>query len=130
MNYALWAVLLVGLGSAAVAQKQAGFSTAYNTCVDRSGGVTATLRDCAEAEGKRIDAALNREYRLAMARQPSRAAKDRLRVSQRAWLRTRYDHCAAEARELEGGTLWLLAMDGCGLAADADRVAWLKRYNP
>lgn len=103
-------------------------SADFFACIDGSGGVTATMRDCYEAEGKRVDEALNREYRSALARLASPQAQQRLRQNQRTWLKTRYRHCAAQAKELEGGTLWLLAMDDCGLNANADRVRWLQGY--
>lgn len=103
-------------------------SAQYNQCIDRAGGITSNMRDCAEAEGKRQDATLNQIYKQALARLPDDKARLKLRISQRAWLKHRYDHCAKDSEEFEGGTLWLIVMDNCGLAAVQSRIEWLRRY--
>lgn len=107
---------------------QAEYSQEYHACADASDGVTSELRACSAAEHARLDVKLNREYRAALARLPNRSARETLRRSERAWLRNRYDHCAEEAEEERGGTLWLILMDSCSLEAVAARVVWLRHY--
>ena len=104
------------------------FSAEYSACMDSSGGVTASMRDCSETEAIRLDSLLNQEYREALGRLPNKASRETLRRLERAWLKNRYDHCAKQAAPEEGGTLWLLVMDSCGLAEDARRVGWLRSY--
>jgi uncharacterized protein YecT (DUF1311 family) len=106
---------------------------AFVACMEKSGGVTVNMRDCSEAEGKRLDALLNSTYQSALARLPSDAAREQLRAQQRRWLETRYDHCDQELEEAgEGGphrgTMALLILDDCGLSEDQRRIAWLERY--
>jgi uncharacterized protein YecT (DUF1311 family) len=100
-------------------------SGAFKRCMDRSGGVTSNMRDCSEVEGKRIDALLNQEYRGAMARLMP-AKRIVLRNQQRQWLKTRDQECLRKAKPDEGGTIWLLIMDDCGLSEDIRRTLWLR----
>jgi uncharacterized protein YecT (DUF1311 family) len=100
---------------------------AYAGCIDRSGGVTANMRDCNAQEFKRLDALLNQEYRSALARLPSARSRLRLRKTQRAWLGTRWRECDRRVDE-EGGTLAMLVGDACALAELSGRVLWLRAY--
>lgn len=127
------ALILGGMASALAAKPstpeiEAVYSPQFRSCIDKSGGVTLYMRNCSAAESDRLDKTLNRDYRAALARLPNTAARERLRQSQRRWLRTRYDHCAAEAEPEQGGTLWLIIMDSCGLQAVAERIVWLRHY--
>jgi uncharacterized protein YecT (DUF1311 family) len=99
-------------------------SGTFKRCMDRTGGVTSRMRDCYEAEGKRIDALLNTEYRLAL-RRLDRSRQATLRGLERRWIKNRYAHCAEAAKSEEGGTIWLLMMDDCGLSEDIRRTLWL-----
>ena len=106
-------------------QVEAFQSPAFKRCVDRSGGVTSNMRDCSEAEGKRVDGLLNTEYRLAL-RRLSRPQQVKLRALERTWIKNRYAHCSEAAKSHEGGTIWLLIMDDCGLTEDIRRTLWLR----
>ena len=134
MKLGLAVLLTIGLGSVASAgpssaEIEATFNPELAKCMDAAGGVTVEMRNCSAAELDRLDVVLNREYRAAMARLPSTAAKSRLRRDERTWLRVRHKHCASEAAPEEGGTLWLIMMDQCGLGVVAERIVWLRHYN-
>lgn len=103
-------------------------SADYDRCMDGSGGVTANMRDCSEAEGRRLDVRLDGAYRSAMARLPAASARARLRALERRWVTTRYRHCDRDARSERGGTLWLIIMDACAIDEDVRRIVWLERY--
>lgn len=100
----------------------------YDHCLDQSGGVTSDMRACNHAELQRLDALLNAEYRRTMARLPDAAGRARLRTLQRRWLKTRWNACYEAAKEEEGGTIWLLMVDGCGIGTVQDRIEWLRRF--
>jgi uncharacterized protein YecT (DUF1311 family) len=64
-----------------------------------------------------------------MSRLPSKGSKARLRALQREWLKSRWNGCYESAKEEEGGTLWLLVVDGCGIGEMMNRIVWLKQYS-
>lgn len=86
------------------------------------------MRECNHTEFERLDAILNAEYRNAMARLPAKASRARLRASQRQWLKARWNGCYEAAKEEEGGTIWLLMVDSCGIGEMMNRIVWLKHY--
>ncbi|MEQ7874163.1 lysozyme inhibitor LprI family protein [Sphingomonas sp. ASV193] len=100
-------------------------SVIFERCMAASGGVTSNIRDCSEAEGKRLDAMLNHEYRAAMTRLAPQQ-RSRLRALERQWIKTRYRGCVESGKSEEGGTIWLLMMDACGLAENGNRILWLR----
>jgi uncharacterized protein YecT (DUF1311 family) len=112
----------------AVADADATPSREYARCMDRSGGVTVAMRDCAGSEHERLDRRLNAAYRAAMARLPDGAARTRLRNLERRWLAVRWSRCRRDADAEGGGTLALLILDSCTLDEMVRRVVWLERY--
>jgi len=102
-------------------------SIEFRQCVDRSGGVTSSMRDCGTKEFARLDRALNIAYRNAMA-QLNASGKAKLRYAERRWLKTRWSECDLEAASGDGGTAALLNEDGCGMSEMARRITWLQRY--
>lgn len=70
------------------------------------------MNACALADFKRADAALNKQYKQAMAR-VSKKDQSRLRREQRAWLKQRDSGCKEEAKESEGGSIWPLEYFSC-----------------
>ena len=99
-------------------------STAYDQCLDKSGGVTSSMRDCSEAEGKRQNRELNAVYKRVMSRLDP-AARLKLRNEERAWLKRMHNQCAALARG--EGTSALLAADDCWISSNDKRIKALKR---
>jgi uncharacterized protein YecT (DUF1311 family) len=137
----LLAGMLLQIGTPAAAQDYRGFrlteaqeksldSPADNRCLDRSGGVTIDMRNCAAAEMDRLDVRLNQSYRAAISRLPNHAAKRGLRDLQRRWLATRWDACHRRIDEDPemGGTLGLVVLDACEISEVQRRIVWLEGY--
>lgn len=99
----------------------------YRECLDKSGGVTASMRNCSSTEFTRLDRELNIAYRDAMARLDPHG-KAKLRNAERIWLKVRWQGCERQAAEEEGGTLALLILDSCVILEMTRRVVWLQRY--
>jgi uncharacterized protein YecT (DUF1311 family) len=109
-------------------QIEAQYSPHFRACIKRSGGVTASMRECSASEHDRLDARLNRAYADAMARLLAPQDKTALRQYQREWLAIRGQRCLAEMEQAGGGTASLLVGDGCGLNQMIRRILWLERY--
>jgi uncharacterized protein YecT (DUF1311 family) len=109
-------------------QVEARYSSDYRACIKRSGGVTASMRECSASEHDRLDMRLNRAYADAMARLQTRQSKTVLRQYQRDWLAASGQRCLAEMEQAGGGTASLLVGDGCGLNQIIRRTLWLERY--
>jgi uncharacterized protein YecT (DUF1311 family) len=102
-------------------------SKTYTDCLDESGGVTVSMRECIGAEFQRIDKRLNASYKTTMQRL-SNQSRMRLRSEERAWLKTRLDTCERDLADAEGGTLWLIEMDACALTEHIRRTVWVENY--
>jgi uncharacterized protein YecT (DUF1311 family) len=100
----------------------------YLTCMDKAGGVTADMLECASHEKTRQDARLNENYKKLM---PKLSAKRKkmLLEAQRAWIKFRDTNCRFYF-DPEGGTAAVLAGNGCFLQATADRAKELKLLTP
>ena len=83
-------------------EKTIGLSREYQTCMDKSEGVTSKMMDCIGTETTRQDARLNKVYKAVMV-QLDNANKARLREAQKAWITFR-DANVAFYRDPEGGT--------------------------
>lgn len=101
------------------------YSPVFDRCMQESGGVTTSMRDCFGSEYQRLDAELNTRYRTLMTSMP-KAKSQSLRVQQRAWLAKRKRVCDASGDEEAGGTLQLVMIDQCYLDSLYDRVAMFK----
>lgn len=80
-------------------------STAYQKCLDDSGGVTAAMLDCVVTESEIQDKELNRIYGLLM-KSPDveQATKDKIKAHQRAWIK--YRNSAYEVFQTIEGTMY------------------------
>lgn len=105
------------------------YSAEFQACIDRAAGSDSLVGLCLDEEFERQDAHLNAAYRSAMARLPDRTVRERLRLQQRAWLRTRQRACEAPAqrRNEVQGTLDVLLQRYCALKEIVRRTAWLDR---
>jgi uncharacterized protein YecT (DUF1311 family) len=101
-------------------------SHTYTACLEESGGVTASIRECIGAEFERIDRRLNASYKKTMQRL-SVQSRATLRREERTWLKTRLAACERDLAEDEGGTIWLIEMDDCALQEHIRRTAWIER---
>lgn len=99
------------------------------------------MNACAQIDFERADAALNAEYRRAIAHA---RASDReesghriegddrpgdeatLREAQRAWVAFRDAHCRLEGYEARGGSMESMIYDGCRAAVTRARIAQLR----
>jgi uncharacterized protein YecT (DUF1311 family) len=102
-------------------------------CIDRAAGSDTRASLCLNPEFERQDAALNRAYRAAMARQPNPTLRARLRSDQRSWLASRDGRCDRQILAQVGGppetwgTLDRLSWRFCALSEIVRRTAWLER---
>lgn len=116
-----------GTSKSPTTQKQVDVARAsYKTCLDKSGGVTAAMRDCAGTEYKYQDDRLNRAYRALRAKL-DQASATQLRDEQRGWIAERDTRCAADSG---GGTAALIVTDDCSVQTTAKRAAELESRLP
>jgi uncharacterized protein YecT (DUF1311 family) len=111
------------------AQDRETTSANYTGCMNRSGGITASMNDCIGAEYGRLDRRLNVSYQATLRRLP-RARQLALRSEQRGWLATREESCLAD---LEGGgenmgTLDQIQLNMCNLSELKRRIIWIERW--
>ncbi len=100
-------------------------SRAFDQCVDKTGGVTASMRDCAHDEGLRQDREMNALYKQAMQRLDP-AGRLKLRREQQAYKRHVDKTCAVAVQPDAEGTAGLLEADGCALKAEDRRIEQLR----
>jgi uncharacterized protein YecT (DUF1311 family) len=96
----------------------------YAACMEKSGGVTSTMLDCASAEWKRQDARLNALYKKLM-EAATEGQKSSLKKSEQDWLRYRKSTCELMYTFGGGGTADLLADSSCDLEILTRRVKLL-----
>ena len=103
-------------------------SATFQTCLDKSGGVTAEMHACISAEHERQDQLLNRNYKALMADlTPER--KKQLQTAQRLWLQYRDANCQFYA-DPDGGTAAGVAAADCVLQMTAGRARELVDLRP
>jgi uncharacterized protein YecT (DUF1311 family) len=133
----LCGLLLLSAGTTAVAAEappakdpgEARYSPAYDKCLESPDGQsTAGMIDCADAELKIQDAALNAAYRKAM-KDLTAEQKPKLQAAQRAWVAFRDAECASYQNEA-WGTLSRINAAGCVLHMTVMRTIDLENYPP
>ena len=86
------------------------------------------LNQCAGANFKAADAALNRIYQRLLARQESGSSKEQIKEVERAWLAYRDKECALEVGpQQEGGSIWPMEMSQCLEEKTAARIRELSK---
>lgn len=100
-------------------------SAAYGQCMDRSGGVTSAMINCAGAEVQRQDKELNEIYQGLMAK-ASTLQKTKLREAQRRWLAHRDSACELVTVFGGGGSLDRVVANSCAVDVIARQVRFLK----
>lgn len=132
-SHTLWAAALLAassllIGPAAAQTSAAPLSAIFQTCLDKSGGVTFEMRECISAEHTRQDQQLNRNYQALMAElTPER--KKQLQTAQRLWLQYRDANCHFYA-DPDGGTMADIAAADCVLQMTAGRARELAGLRP
>lgn len=113
---------------AAAQTSAAPLSATFQTCLDKSGGVTFEMRECISAEYERQDQQLNRNYQALMAElTPER--KKQLQAAQRLWIQYRDANCQFYL-DPDGGSMATIAAADCSLQITADRARELEGLRP
>lgn len=122
LNRILTAILILLVS--AIACGQDNYSPRFNSCMDKSGGVTVAMIDCIAAETKAQDVRLNENYKALQATlTPTR--KTELLEAQRAWIKFRDLNCKFYFNP-DGGTMATVMGNDCFLKTTADRASELK----
>lgn len=99
-------------------------SPSYEKCMDRSGGNTSSMLECAAKEVKIQDTKLNKAYKDAMkVLEPKKQTE--LKNAQRLWISFRKAKCDFYYG-LTGGTIDSLDASSCFLEITADRAEEIK----
>jgi uncharacterized protein YecT (DUF1311 family) len=110
-----------------MAQKQVDTSRpSYKACMDKSEGITVSMRDCAGTELEYQDNRLNRAYRTLRTKLKQSSAMH-LRDEQRAWIAERDQQCAVDK---DGGTAALIVADDCLIQVTSERAIELEKQIP
>lgn len=120
------AILLFGvlLISSPAAAEDRHLSKSYASCMEKSGGVTAEMLNCADAELQIQDARLNRAYQALMT-QTVAVRKGELRDVQKQWLKFREMNCRFY-EDPDRGSSAGIAASSCFLEATAARAKELE----
>jgi uncharacterized protein YecT (DUF1311 family) len=109
------------------ARAEAMDSRVYRTCLDQSGGVTASINGCLDGEYARLDRRLNLSYRATLRRlsQPKMMA---LRSDERLWVATRDEACLDTLKDERegGGTIYSNLLRACRLEELKRRIVWVE----
>lgn len=108
-------------------EKAFGLSREYAACMDKSGGVTASMLDCIGAETIRQETRLNRIYKDVRARMDE-SGKKRLLEAQRAWLKFRAADFDLYRETSGGGTASTLIGADRFLMMTAQRASELEKF--
>jgi uncharacterized protein YecT (DUF1311 family) len=106
------------------------YSRMFDRCLnsgDAINGALYAMRQCTIDEIERQDAKLNQAYRMLMMRLSSKN-KEKLRSSERAWIKSRDKKCASEIDEVNGGREEYLFRDACILYETVSRTIRLENY--
>ena len=87
-------------------------NVSFDTCMDKSQGVTIDMLNCIDIELTREDNRLNTAYQRKLSTLNNRE-QDSLRRKQRAWIKERDRFCQASANKEKGGTLERVIYNGC-----------------
>jgi uncharacterized protein YecT (DUF1311 family) len=109
-------LLAVALGSPAIAADKCD-----------SQGSTHAINACAQQDYEAADRVLNAEYKKTRARLPA-AARAKLLVEQRAWVKARDPRCKEELESEQGGTIWASMYLECQAEATRERTLQLRKW--
>lgn len=112
------------LTSVLPARAEAELSKAFSACMDKSGGVTSSMLECADIELKLQDQRLNKAYRE-LSSDLNANRRRALQDVQRLWIRFRDANCAFYD-DPEGGSAAKLAASSCVLQLTATRARELE----
>lgn len=92
--------------------------------------VQMDLNTCAGNNYQSADAALNAIYKQIMISTMDRASKDKLRDSERIWIKSRDRQCNEVAAPDEGGSIYNMDLANCLEERTAKRIRELKKMLP
>ena len=107
--------------------EDAGLTTQFTSCIDKSNGVTQSMMECIGAETQRQDARLNNAYKVLM-NELSSERKKQLQEAQRAWIKFRDSNCGFYF-DPEGGTMARVSANECMMSMTANRAQELENLN-
>lgn len=122
----LVSLAIVGEAGEAGSTGSPGLTAQFAACMDKAGGVTASMIDCIGAETQRHDVRLNKAYKEVMA-QLTPARKKQLLQAQRTWLKFRQENCNFYD-DPDGGTLARVNANECFMSATAARAKELEGF--
>jgi len=102
------------------------YSNQYNTCMDKSGGITANMQTCIGQEASRQDARLNKAYNKLVS-ELSASRKKTLLMAQRLWIQFRDSNCGFYG-DPDGGTIAMINQASCGLKMTSERARELEGF--
>lgn len=117
-------IIATGLASCSAFAQETNTSKAFEACIEKSGGVTSSMLDCAGAETEIQDKRLNTAYQELL-KSITAKRQVQLREAQRRWLAFRKANCDFYA-DPDGGTSASLAASSCFLTATANRAKELE----
>jgi uncharacterized protein YecT (DUF1311 family) len=117
-------LLLATFSIHCAAKDKSPYSNEFTACIEKSGGVTVSMRDCNAAEYKKQDDRLNRSYKKLKESLP-KTQNQELLEAQRIWLKFRDTNCDLYAKIYEG-TMALIVVDDCYLKAVTERATELE----
>ncbi|NWK75833.1 DUF1311 domain-containing protein [Acinetobacter sp. SwsAc6] len=101
-------------------------SKQFNGCMDKAGGVTASMVECIAAETKRQDVRLNKAYKNLM-NTLSATRKKELQDTQRLWMKYRDANCKFYY-DPDGGSIVRVTSAGCFMDMTAQRADELENF--
>jgi uncharacterized protein YecT (DUF1311 family) len=114
-------LLVSGLSSMASAQT-------FTPCADL--GTTHEIYQCLVKEYARVDARLNKVWKLTLERSPSETARKALLSAQKAWITVRDLDCIVVGKEMEGGTFEKVLVQSCLNERTNERTHFLGKIFP
>ena len=121
-----WALAAATTMPLAVHAQEINLTKQFSVCMDKADGVTQNMVECIDAETKRQDARLNKDYKAVVADlNPER--KKQLLEAQRAWLKFRDTNCAFYF-DPEGGTIARVQAVDCMMTMTASRAKELENF--
>jgi uncharacterized protein YecT (DUF1311 family) len=119
-----WIIFTCLLFGPAAFAEEGNLSKQFSACMDKAGGVTASMIDCMSTETKQQDAKLNKAYKDVLSLlSPNR--KRQLQEAQRLWIKYRETNCKFYY-DPEGGTMARVIANNCFMTATADRAKELE----
>jgi uncharacterized protein YecT (DUF1311 family) len=119
-----WIIFTCLLFGPAAFAEEGNLSKQFSACMDKAGGVTASMIDCMSTETKQQDAKLNKAYKDVLSLlSPNR--KRQLQEAQRLWIKYREANCKFYY-DPDGGTMARVSANNCFMTATADRAKELE----